>query len=342
MAGLARSVSGSQHPDITLNDEAQRPVRRSYDRAPESEHLAVPQIIDLEPLERGSSPIPAARPQSYQAGDDWDAPIERIHKRRRLRPELLAFVAAFAIVGTAVVGQLTAPPPQPTPVPVVLVPVPTPNASNGRVAKVSNDPFAWYRQLWEAVDWSGLTVPDRHQSWGIATASISLRPVITGPASVKAPDIGWLPIKPSGQEATVSFPQGRRVFAFALTWPQGVTVTGLNIEYIGSPGGMPYDASAGIRPFAQVVPLPATVVVPNPTFGGPPDVRLLPAGTPAGGIPSGTFWVPPTQVSPLNSAESAALDWHALPWPWPPGLYRVQVDTARGALAMLLTLQESA
>ncbi len=316
--------------------------------AGENDPARQPTIVDLDPLEpqRGRLTPRLTREGRHQVrdgiGDDWDAPVERIRKRRGLRPELLAFGAAFLIVGVAVAGQLTAPPPAPTPVPVVLVAQPTGHAPNAPLPSFSNDPFAWYRQLWEAVDWSGLTVPDGHQSWGIATASISLHPLVTGPASVKAPDIHWLPIKPSGQEATVSFPQGRRVFAFALTWPQGVTVTGLNIEYIGSPGGMPYDASAGIRPFAQVVPLPATMVVPNPTFGGPPDVRLLPDETPPDGIPSGLFWVPPTQVSPLNSAESAALDWHDLPWPWPPGLYRVQIDTASGALAMLLTLQETA
>ena len=314
---------------------------------PESEPADDPSMLRFAPVQpprvrTASDQRPATR---LAIGDALDVPAERVGKRRPIRPELVVAVLGLVFVagailkpwGGSVPARSAATPGQSQALQTGLVGLPLLADASGRPGPQDTGGSRYYGTAWQAVDWTAVTIPDGHSGWGVAAASLPLRIGAAGVAPEAKPDVQWIPATSAASHTTLAVARGRRVFAFAITWPSDEVVTSVTVNYTGSMTEPPYVASGGLKAFTDISPLPATAVV--PTHRPPLPTAAAASGRP---ISSGQFWVPPTDASPLVDAAAPAQSWSTLPWPWPMGHYKITIATSAGAITMGLTLQDRA
>jgi hypothetical protein len=310
-------------------------------------------------------------PYAARFGDRQDDLSERVSRRRRFRPEALLVVIATVFIAGALLKPWTARVPASSSAPTGLASpssIATATAS-GLTAAASTahpgaSPGATYPNIpptdytfpyfgstpyfgsgssapsqalttpvWSAVDWSVLGATDPHSGWGF-TAALMPSPN----ANAASPTTNWVDAGSPPAYASVPLVRGRYAYAIAVTWPADLNVTGLTFVYLAPPRSPPYIPPAGFSPNAQVTPLPADSVsspsaTPAPIATIPPWFRN---GSEA--IPSGSFWIAPSEESPAGSSSSVNAAWQSDPWPWPYGSYLVTVTSDRGKTHIVLDL----
>ena len=327
--------------------------RLSHDSVPDNAAQpadpCVAERVELEPVRSGPGRRFMGR---APIGDEWDAGVERVGGRRRIRGEIVVLVVGAVFVAGALLKPWpnARPVPRPSAAPTTAPSVLIAEQSSGPAAPArtmppserrTNEPrpdsslpssLGDYFGGWDSVDWSALNAADPHAVWGISTASLPGLVPSRNASRNPALRISWQPTGSPTSAATVTVDRGRTVFAFAITWPSGVEVSEITVNYVGARGEPPYIASGGFPPFTELSPLPAAEVTAAPV--------ALRTGSEI--IESGQFWVAPAQASPIGGLSSPARAWRILPWPWPMGDYKVTVTSKRGAETMVLRLEERA
>jgi hypothetical protein len=276
-------------------------------------------------------------PDPLAIGDALDVPLERIGRGRKVRGSLavvagVAFIAGAALLSAFGYGGSSRAAPSDATSGALASPSSAPRGA--AVVNAPTPPFDWYDPAWQTVDWSAIGIPDGHEGWGVAAASMPLHIVADPSAPTPEPEIQWAAINSPDERAIVRLPADRHVYAFAITWPQRIAVDKVSVDYIGSPTDPPYVSA--LQAFTAVSPLPATAVVETPA---PPLPTARTRTGPA--VPSGQFWVPPTLVSPFGDAASPGSSWRFLPWPWPMGDYKVAITTQSGSSTLVLSFQQT-
>jgi hypothetical protein len=310
-------------------------------------------------------------PPSGGFGDREDGLAERVSRRRRVRPEVLLVAIATVFLAGALIKPWTAHVPAPSSAPIGLVSpssIATDTASGLTAAADTADPgaspgatypnipptdytFPYFGStpffgssssapsqalatpVWSAVDWSVLGATDPHSGWGF-TAALMPSPN----ANAASPATNWVDAGSPPVYASVPLVRGRYAYAIAVTWPADLNVTGLTFVYLAPPRSPPYVPPADFSPNAQVTPLPAdSVTSPSAT---PAPIATIPPWFRNGSeaIPSGSFWIAPSEESPAGSSSSVNAAWQSDPWPWPYGSYLVTVTSDRGKTHIVLDL----
>jgi hypothetical protein len=192
---------------------------------------------------------------------------------------------------------------------------------------------------WSHVDWSFLTDLDGHDRWGISALALpSEAPVGGQPSRV----VSWAAEIAPWSPSVIAIPRGSSVFALALTWPAGLRVTDISIDYLGAAGSGPTVDMPVVAPAGRLTPLPGLAVATPP---GPAPQATDPAtGAPAGkdgGLVSGTFWLPPSSDLAGPTPASVRAAWQSTPWPWPLGMYRATLASNAGTMIVVLQLEGS-
>jgi hypothetical protein len=182
---------------------------------------------------------------------------------------------------------------------------------------------------WAGVDWSFLSLTDTHIDWGVATATMPEVTLSSPSPTPHLPSVSWIPVPTATPATVLDVGPDQGVFALAITWPPGIRVTDITVEYLGSGYEPPYQTSGGFQPYTQLSPLRA-------------DSVLTPTQPATQGSPrSGEFWIPPAVTSPVTADRSAAVAWHQLPWPWPLGGYKITVTTQDKPTTLPLFLRQT-
>ena len=186
-----------------------------------------------------------------------------------MRGELVAIAVGVVFLATAILKPWTdhAAPIQPAPskaLAIVVSPSPSPAASSdlapwrdGELPRSSGDPFPLFGEitrLWPTVDWALIGTPNSHPAWGIATVAMTELTGQPDATAQAAPTASWVEASPAAP-VVVEVPGDQHVYAFAVTWPDRVAVTGLTFEYDGGPAEPPHVSSGVFPPYQQLDPL---------------------------------------------------------------------------------------
>jgi hypothetical protein len=298
----------------------------------------------LPPVERLRVAADRRPTQPLVIGDALDVPLERIGRGRKVRGSLVAIGGAVFITGAVLLsafgygGSSRVAPSRAT---SAAVASPVSHPRGPAAGQVPTPPPPWYDRAWQTVDWSAIAIPDGHSGWGVATASMPLtitaHPTTPAPQPeipAPRPQIRWAAIQSPAEPAVVKLASDRRVYAFAITWPQGIAVDRVTVDYLGSPNDPPYVSA--LDAFTAISPLSAAAVVETPA----PPLPTAPTRTAA--VASGQFWVPPMIVSPFGDPAAPGSSWRFLPWPWPMGAYKVTITARSGSNTLVLSLEETA
>jgi hypothetical protein len=314
-----------------------------------------PAIEEIEPVRADASPAHAPRHHSPLLVEQGSAEsrgvyagrrdeLEKVGGRRLVRGELVAIAVGVVFLATAILKPWTdhAAPIQPAPskaLAIVVSPSPSPAASSdltpwrdGELPRSSGDPFPLFGEvtrLWPTVDWALIGAPNPHPAWGIATVAMTDLTGHPDATAQAAPTASWVEASPAAP-VVVEVPGGQHVYAFAVTWPDRVAVTGLTFEYDGGPTEPPYVSSGVFPPYQELDPLPADVVAARP------GQAVITGST----IGSGQYWVPPAEAFTLTYSQSATSIWRRLPWAWPIGVYKIRLETATGPILIVLRIDQ--
>jgi hypothetical protein len=125
------------------------------------------------------------------------------------------------------------------------------------------------------------------------------------------------------------------VFALALTWPAGLRVDSVSIDYLGTAASGPTVDMPVVAPAARVEPLPGFAVA---TPGGSNAVA---SPAPGHDLVSGTFWIAPSGDLAGPAPEHVQAAWQRSPWSWPLGMYRATLSSNAGTMLVVLQLVAS-
>jgi hypothetical protein len=336
-----------------MNDKT-RPDERSYwsptDARPGEDD--VPRVSAVRPTDERRTELDGGGIETYPRSRDDSDMVQRVGGRRRIRAEVVFAAAGIVFLVAALLKPWpsSAPLRQPSPIAAASPTV----AVSSRSSPTKGAPVLVFQQgisgdliqRWSAVDWSQLRTSDPHSGWGVAAAympSIGQGPAtIQGPAGPGAilPMTHWVAAGSPPSGATLPAVVGDDVYAIAVTWPDGLAVTGVTFQYMGGAGREPYLPPPGLPPFTQVSPLPADrVATPNASPAASPALASIQPGDAS--VRSGQFWIPPAEVSGAAlSNATIPTAWQSLPWPWPDGTYRVTVRSQTGSVTIVLRMQQ--
>jgi hypothetical protein len=190
---------------------------------------------------------------------------------------------------------------------------------------------------WSHVDWSFLTELDGHVRWGVSALSLpSEAPVGRQPVPV----VSWAPEVAPWSPSVIAIPQGSSVFALALTWPSGLKIGSVSIDYLGAADSGPTVDMPVAAPIGRLTPLPGLAVAtpPRPAAQSTDAASGAPVGG-DGGLISGTFWLPPSSDLASRTPGPVRSAWQSQPWPWPLGMYRATLASNAGTMIVVVELQ---
>jgi hypothetical protein len=316
---------------------------------------------DLPRTERASIRVPSRRERSGDARPaESDVAIRtemsRIGRRGPLRPELVALLLGAAFVAAALIKPWPNPPrvaisptpsaladasrqgdsgitPEPSAAPTIDVYalIPPYNYRPGQWPPPTQGPTPAADTPWSHVDWSFLSVADAHDRWGVSAVALPGRAPADGRPD---PSVSWAAEIAPWSPSIVPVPRDSSVFALALTWPAGLRVSSLSIDYLGAIDTGPTVDMPVVAPAARVEPLSA-IAVATPPGTSPPAAASL---APPDGLVSGSYWIPPSSDLSGPSPEHVQAAWQRSPWSWPLGMYRATLASNAGTMIVVLQL----
>jgi hypothetical protein len=267
-----------------------------------------------------------------------DAPAaERVGGKRIVRREIVAAGLGAIFIAAALLkpwGGVPSPPTQPSPATATPRPAATPipaQTAGNETAPPAYDPIDA-----RGVDWSALAMPDGHDRWGIATATLA--PPGPGPTALSGLyrariAVTWASITwtPGATSATVTLPvsAGRRIYGLAVTWPRETRPKDLGFIYESPESGTSNQGGLDGFPAGSELAVVAGGRVVSP--------RSAVTGTP---VVSGQFWVAPVDAISVPFINPPADSWRFGPWWWPDGKYQVRIGsgaTARTVVVHVVT-----
>ena len=291
------------------------------------------------------------------------AELSHIGRRGPFRPEVIALLLGIAFVAAALVkpwpgspraaagspsaavavatasdgvGTPAAPTASPTinvyalipPYNYRLGPYPPP------MARMTATPTPLPVTAWTGVDWTFLASLDTHDRWGVSALTLPNQAPSDGTPN---PSVSWTPEIAPWSPSVLAIPGGSSAYALAITWPSGLRVTTVSIDYLGAADSRPTVDMPVVSPASHMTPVSALAVA-------TPSDRSGPTATPAyvdGGLVSGTYWIAPSSdlTSPTPAHVQAA--WQSTPWAWPLGMYRATLLSNAGTMLVVLELVAS-
>jgi hypothetical protein len=192
---------------------------------------------------------------------------------------------------------------------------------------------------WSHVDWSFLAKLDGHERWGVSALTLPSEAPIGGQPD---PVVSWAPEVAPWSPSVIAIPRGSSVFALALTWPSGLKISSVSIDYLGGAGSGPTVDMPVAAPIGRLTPLPGLAIAtpPGPAAQSTDAASGAPVGG-DGGLISGTFWLPPSSdlASPTPGPIRSA--WQSQPWPWPLGTYRATLASNAGTMIVVVQLDRT-
>jgi hypothetical protein len=258
-----------------------------------------------------------------------DEPIQRVVRKRRIRPELVVIVFGLVFAAGAVAKPWGTPKPavNPTANPEIgLVATPPPTASPARTPLISREvdpvaaalgPRGMGGRDWVEVSWQALSIDDPHAALGVAAIGAAVVPY-NGPylPAPPLPVVAWQARTDPGTALKFTPPANGRIFALGATWPATVEVSAISISSASRTG----TSKAGVK----IKALPAQNV----------DITAMSSAGSRTATRSGEFWVPPSGHAPPLKGMDLAIAWQFGPWSWPAGSYVITLTTKTGPIAL--------